>query len=113
MTPDKRESILDSLAAQVLRLGADELDIERKDGYEQVCLMKGPLGVGIARFDSSSPDGESLRHELYALKRKRRRLTVDRSEYEMQVRTYDSFGDVAFRVKLRPSELAAGSGRPK
>jgi len=98
---DKRKSIVEDLVAKAMRLGADGLDVEYKDGYEEVCAMKGPMGFGIARFRSSDADGKSLRSELYAMKKKRGRITVDGCEYEVRVRAYDSFGEDAFEVEWR------------
>ena len=42
------ESIVERLAAEAIRRGADLLDVEYKDGYEDVVAAKGALGLGIA-----------------------------------------------------------------
>ena len=100
---DKQKSIVEGLVAKAMSAGADGLDIEYKDGYEEVCAMKGPIGFGIARFASSGADAKSLRGELYGMKKKRGRITADGCEYEVRVRTYDSFGEDAFHVEWRRS----------
>jgi hypothetical protein len=94
-------SIVEQLAAQAIRLGADTLEVEYKDGYEEVLAAQGGLGYGIAQFRSSSREAVSLRKELYGITKQRRRLTVDNCEYELRGRVYESFGEDAFRVELR------------
>lgn len=99
---DKQKSIIEGLVAKAMQAGADGLDIEYRDGYAEVCAMKGPIGFGIARFPSSGADAKALRGELYGLKKKRGRITGDGCEHEVRVRIYDSFGDDAFHVEWRP-----------
>jgi len=94
-------STLEQLVAEAIRLGADALDVEYKDRHEEVAAMRGQFGVGIARFPSSSPEAEDLRHELYGIAKKRRRVRVGEVEYELRVRVRDSFGEDAFSVQLR------------
>jgi hypothetical protein len=90
------------LIAQSARVGADSLDIERKDGDEEVCAMRGPIGFGIARFPSTGRKAAALRQELYQLAKRRTTVTVDEIDYNVRVRIYDSFGDDAFRVQFQP-----------
>ena len=96
-----RDSIVEGLASEAIRLGADALDIEYKGGCEQVFAVKDSLGHGIATFPSSSPEDALLRKELYGLQRRHRRVTVGDTEYNLRVRVYDSFGEDAFHVELR------------
>lgn len=92
---------LEEMVAEAIRLGADALDVEYKAQREEVAAMWGSFGVGIASIPSSSPEAEAHRRELYAIAKKRRRLTVGEFEYELRVRIRDSFGEDAFRVQLR------------
>ena len=92
---------LEQLAAEAIRLGADGLEVEYKDGYEAICAMKSAFGWGIASLRSSSPEAKSLRHELYALAKKKKRLKIDERTYELRAHIFDSFGEDAFRVELR------------
>jgi len=88
-------------AWQAIRLGADHLEVEYKDGCEEVCAMKLGIGWGIAGIPSSSPEAKSLRSELYALAKKKQRVKIDEQMYELRARIFDSFGEDAFRVELR------------
>ena len=97
----KQKNIVEQIAAEAIRLGVEELEVEYKDGYEEVFAVKGAVGFGIASLRSSSPQAASLRHELYGITKKKRRLTIGDSEYELRARIYDSFGEDAFRVQLR------------
>lgn len=97
----KNASGLEKLVAEAIRAGAEELDIEYKDGYDEVCVMRGPVGFGIARFRSSSSEGIALREELFGVARKRRRLSIAGQEWDLRCRVRDSFGEAAFRVEVR------------
>lgn len=101
MDPEHK-SIVERLAAEAIRRGADALDVEYKDGYEEVFAMTGAVGYGIARLRSSGPEAASLRKELRGITRRKRRIRVDGRDYELRGRAYDSFGEEAFRVELRP-----------
>ena len=101
-SPVKQESIVERLAVEAIRLGADELEVEYKDGYEWAFAAKAGMGFGIASFRSSNPEAGALRDELHRLaKRKRRIVMVDGLRYELRGRIYDSFGEEAYRVDLR------------
>ncbi len=97
---DQVSQTLEDLIAKALDFGADELEIEYKDGKEEVAVMKGSLGFGIASLDSSSPEAETLREELCEIEEKSRIIRVDNRRYGVRVETYDSFGETAFRVFL-------------
>ena len=96
----KQTSVLEELAATAIRSGADELEVEYKDGYEVVYAMKGGAGTGIT-IPSSSTEGTTLLEELYGIAKRPRLITVDGCEYQLRARVYDSFGEDAFRVPLR------------
>ncbi len=82
----KHKGIVEELASEAIRLGADMLEVEYKDGYEEVFALKGSVGYGIARLPSSSGEAASLRDELYGITKKKRardhrrlRLRAERS----------------------------------
>jgi len=97
----KNESLVEPLAAKAILLGADLLEVEYKDGHEQVVAAKGGLGCGIASFRSASPEAVRLREELLRIAKKKRRIAVGDSQYELRGRVYESFGEDAFQVELR------------
>jgi len=97
----RKKITLEQMAAQAIRLGADHLEIEYKDGCEEVFAMKSGFGWGIASIRSSNPEAKSLRSELYALAKKKQRVEIDEHTYELRARIFDSFGEDAFRVELR------------
>lgn len=69
-----QQSIIEQLASNAIRVGADVLNIEYKSGYEEVFAMCGNIGRGIASLKSTSPEAESLRAELQAMVRRNRHL---------------------------------------
>jgi hypothetical protein len=95
------ESIFEKVVAKALRAGADSIEVEYKDQHEWVFAIGGGIGFGIASFDSSSAEAKALRKELYALKKKKKRIAIDGAEYELRVQVYDSFGEDAFRIVPR------------
>ncbi|MGZ8484032.1 MAG: hypothetical protein ACXW6R_08880, partial [Candidatus Binatia bacterium] len=90
--------ILEGLAAEAIRCGADMIEVEYDEGYEEVYIRKGNIGLG-TRFKGSA--GDLLRKKLYGLAKKKRRRVVDGVEYELRARVYDSFGEDAFQVQWR------------
>lgn len=100
--------ILERLATEAIGLAADALEVEYKDGFEEVFASSGPLGVCIARFESSSQEAVRLRDACDRLSRQKRarRISVDGLEYGQRCTTYDSFGEDAFHLALQPSPRA-------
>ncbi|HMD95978.1 MAG TPA: hypothetical protein VKM93_01420 [Terriglobia bacterium] len=99
------KSALRELVLEAVRVGADFIEMEYKDGYEEICFMKGgpEFGSGSGSLlKSSSERAKALRKELWALKRKKARVTVGGVQYRLSVSTYDSFGETAFRARLQP-----------
>lgn len=99
----EHNSIVEKLAVDAIRVGADMIEIEYDEGYEEVYIRKDNLALGIDRFKSSGPEAASLRKELYGLAKKKQRIVIKNEEYELHARIYDSFGEDAFRVKLQKS----------
>jgi len=103
--------ILERLATEAVRLGFDTLEVEYRDGFEEVCGLKDGIGSGIARFRSSSPEGAALRRELYGNLKKPQRVALDDAEFSLRCRVWDSFGEAAFRVTLHRVSRSASAGR--
>jgi hypothetical protein len=98
---EQHVSILEEFAAEAIRLGGEQLEVECKDGYEELSATAGDFGFGIGRLRSTSQAAATLRHELYQCTRRKRQIVVDGDNYELRDRTYDSFGEEAYRVRLR------------
>ena len=94
-------SIVERLASEAIRLGAKTLEIEYKDGHEEVFAVTGGVGYGIARLRSTSPEAASLRGELHGLARQSRRIAIGDGNYELRCRESESFGEDAFNVEIR------------
>jgi len=97
----ERKGALGAIVAKALRSDADIIDVEYKDGYEEVFAMRSGVSYGIARFRSSSPEGSALRKELYGLTKRKQRIVLDDMQYELRTRVYDSFGEDTFQIRLR------------
>jgi hypothetical protein len=63
----EHHSIVQELAMEAIRGGADMIEVEYEEGYEEVYIRKDNLALGIDRIKTSSPDAAFLRRELYGL----------------------------------------------
>ncbi len=98
------DGILHRLVAQALDMGATGLEIEYKNGQEEVCAMRGNFGIGIASLPSTGADACTLRELLFDLRRRPHTISVSNNRsVRITVRTFDSFGETAFRVLLQAS----------
>jgi len=108
IAPSNAADVLESLIAKALELHADSLEIEYKDGQEEVCAMRGCVGVGIASLDSSCESAGALRQRIRKIGKKGLNLTLDGKTYKLKVGVYDSFGEEAYRIEIgspnKPSE---------
>jgi len=75
-SPVKQESIVERLAVEAIAPGADELEVEYKDGCEWAFAARAGMGFSIANFRSSSPEAGALRDELHRLAKRKRRIVV-------------------------------------
>jgi hypothetical protein len=92
---------LAELLTSVIELGGDGLEIEYKNGYEEVTAIKGNLGFGIGEIKSRSQKAAALRNELWSLRNRTKRIEVRGTVYKARVTTFDSFGEIAYRIKIR------------
>ena len=86
--------------SRVIELGGDGLEVQYKDGCEQITAMKANLGFGIGDIMSDSPQATALRDELWSLRNRTTRFEVGGTVYRARVTTFNSFGETGFRVKI-------------
>ena len=92
--------VLLELVARAIKVGADDMEIEYKNGREEVFAVSSGIGAGIASLDSKSEEARLLREELYAIARKKRVVRISGSSYTVRVQIFDGFGEDAFRVTI-------------
>ncbi len=97
----RSDDILARLVAKAVEHDADVLEIEYKDGYEEVCAMKDGFGFGIASFVSSGEEACSLLKQLHAIRHKGMTISTKGATFRLKVSTYYSFGEYAYRVKIQ------------
>jgi hypothetical protein len=56
----KSENVLAGLISKAIEFRADEIEIEYKDGYEEVFAMRDCLGTGVGRIESDSEEARAL-----------------------------------------------------
>jgi hypothetical protein len=104
-------SPLPRFIAPAARLEADTIQVEYRDGYEEVSVLKGGVGFEIARFPSMGRRSTALRKELGALRvKKRATVTVSGAAYEVRARAYELFAEEAWEVRLHPLASDGGAG---
>jgi hypothetical protein len=101
--PLQDKSILLELVEKAIEAGASEMEIEYKDGREQVFAVAQGIGIGIASLDSKSGEARLLRQELYGMAKKRKMIRLPGVEYVLRVQVFDSFGEDAFHIIIKTS----------
>ena len=69
MNSNKTTPLFD-LILKAIEMGASGLEIEYKDGYEEISAMSDNMGFGIGRLESSSEEATLLRDELYSIRKR-------------------------------------------
>ena len=106
------DDVLKDLLAKAVELKADTLEIEYKDGQEEVCAVRGNVGVGIAVLDSSGAEAKALRQQIKKIGKKGQAVVIDGKTFIVTVSIYDSFGEEAYRIKIgKPQPKATGYSR--
>ena len=68
----KSENVLGGLISKAIEFRADEIEIEieYKDGYEEVFAMRDWLGISVGKIESGSEEARALRQLLHKVKGK-------------------------------------------
>jgi len=96
----KPATLLEGLCGHAVSLGARSIQVEYKDGREWVFADRAGMGIGIANYKSSSPDGKELRGNLYAAAKKPVRSVIGGRVYILKITILESFGEDAFAVSI-------------
>jgi repressor LexA len=105
-------TLLEGLCGHALSLGAQSIEVQRKDGREWVFARQGAVGFGIASYPSSGAYAKELRGNLYAAAKRRVRTVVHGQVFILKVRVFDSFGEDAFDVQMDPAPKLDPSTKP-
>jgi hypothetical protein len=101
----ERQEKLAEILSDAVANGADAVELERDSGGSlEVMFMAGNSGGG---FVLSKEEGQHLIASIYEVKRKLRgkiRLSLHGKDYLVQVKTYDHFGEDAFRLTWREAK---------
>jgi hypothetical protein len=79
------------------------MEVEYKDGWEQIYAVSSGIGVSIARLGATSAEARALRNELHAIPKEGQIVQACWCAYRLQVRVYESIGEDAFRVAMKRS----------
>ena len=99
----KNPDVLAEVVGRVLAAGATTFEVEYKDRQEHMFAFNGAVGAEVAAFPSDSDDAQELRRQLYAVKKKHRRINHAGVQYTLRVKVFDSFGEDAFRGTITRS----------
>jgi hypothetical protein len=94
------EKVLEQYLKKAIELNSDYIEVEYKDYHEEIIAVQGSLGLGIGRIKSSSSKGKKLLTQLHEIVRKKIEINLDGHNYEISAKSYDSFGEAAFKVKI-------------
>ncbi len=104
MSGDNKQNLLEQFAAKAVEMNFDEIEVEYKGGYENICAMKNGLGLGIGEIESNTDEAKALRNSINAIGRKGKIMTAAGKKYRLTKQTFDSFGEIAYRVKIEDVE---------
>jgi hypothetical protein len=94
------EKILAEVFRKALELNSTEIEIEYKDGYEEIFACRDNFGGGIGELKSDSEEAEMLRSFLYGAKRAT--TFVDGSDkFQFSVRIEEDFGEDTFHIQFK------------
>lgn len=96
------ERVLEKFLKKAIELNSDFIEVEYKDNHEEITAIKGSLGIGIGRIKSSSSKGKKLLTQLHEIAKKKIQIDHDGHNYEISGKTYNSFGEIAFMIKISP-----------
>ena len=103
-TSPGKEQLL-AILSKAIAGGADSVTMEYDSGHAlEVCFNIGNSGAGFAL--DRGPGGE-LRDAVYEEKKKGRgkmRVSVNGKSYLVQIKTYESFGEMAYRLTFREAK---------
>jgi len=105
-------TLLEGLCGHALLLGADGIEVEYQDSFEWVYARTGGTSVSIAHYKRSGAHAQELRGDLTAAIGKQSRLVVEGHVYILNVRAFDSFGENAWEVSLKPAPKPDASKAP-
>ncbi|MEW6071059.1 MAG: hypothetical protein AB1726_00500 [Planctomycetota bacterium] len=94
----RRITVLEDLVRKAIGLGAEIVEVEYRDGFEEVVAYRGVLGRQLARLRAGSADAAALGRDLYAWKVRPRRISVGGEDWLVRTEVWDSFGEDAFRI---------------
>ena len=94
------KEILAGIFRKAMELQANEIEMEYKDGYEELFAFHNGFGAGIGRFKSNSEEAEMLQKYLYAAK-KPMTFIDDFDKFQFTVKIYESFGEDCFRIRFK------------
>ncbi len=94
---------LKAFIERALDESADAISIEYKDGYEEVCLLRGNIGLELDKIKSNSDQSKSMFNELAEIEAQGYML-IGNQRITLNVDTYDNFGDAAYRITISNSE---------
>jgi hypothetical protein len=97
--------MLTEILSDAVANGADAIDLERDSGGSlEVMFRVGNTGGG---FGLNRDEGQELIDSIYEEKRRARgkfRISLHGKDYLVQVKTYDHFGENAFRLTWREAK---------
>lgn len=111
----ERGSPLDRFLRVAVELGADEVEIDYKDGKLRVTPLRGGTGVVIGTIDSRADECDRLVDAVRALRR-RKTVRIGKTVHGVALCEYESFGERAYRILLagpvrRPPPRTAAATR--
>lgn len=102
--------MLVEILEKAVSVGGSSVEIEYRDGKENITLFRGDIGYGIASL--AGEEAKSLFKEMDDL-RKEKRAALGGVMYRLVFSRYESFGEWVYRIRMKQANDAAASKRQR
>jgi hypothetical protein len=85
---------------KALELNSTEIEIEYKDGCEEIFAYRNNFGAGIGNLKSSSEEAKMLRIFLYGAK-KATTVVDSTDKFQFSVKIQEDFGEDTFHIRFK------------
>jgi len=94
------EKVLAGLFKKALELNSTEIEIEYRNGYEEIFAYRNSFGAGIGNLKSSSEEAKMLRSFLYEVK-KTTNIEDSAGKFQFSVKIQEDFGEDKFHIRFK------------
>lgn len=96
----KGRKVLAGIFRKALELNSNEIEIEYKNGYEEIFAYRNNFGAGIGNLKSNTEEAEMLRSLLYGAQ-KTTTIVDNADKFQFSVKIEEDFGEDTFHIRFK------------